>query len=242
MTAGVAVSALALAGTAAAIAGHGPHGTPGAGSQNAAAAHTTDSPTPSETSQSTASSGSTSQSQGPTSGSSSTTWSPSWASSTTPSKPSTAKSSSPKPPAGTDEEDCENTSHSTPQDEATKFSGMTKGTQHAFLAAQAAAKAAGLPFILNSGYRSAAYQERIFQCWVTALGSAKAAHKYALPPNESAHVLGYAMDIAPPSSAAWLESTKGRFGLCRRYADEIWHFEYQAAYKTQGCPALLAHP
>jgi len=123
-----------------------------------------------------------------------------------------------------------------------KFSGMSKGTQRAFLAAQAAAKTENLPFVLNSGYRSAAYQERIFECWVKELGSTQAARKYALPPNESAHVMGYAMDIAPPSAAAWLESTKGQFGLCRRYADETWHFEYQLSYKTKGCPALLPHP
>ncbi|MFD0636988.1 D-alanyl-D-alanine carboxypeptidase family protein [Catenulispora yoronensis] len=119
---------------------------------------------------------------------------------------------------------------------------MTKSTRAAFTAAQNAAKAQGLSFVLNSGYRSAAYQERIFECWVHELGSPQAARKFALPPNESAHVMGYAMDIAPPSAASWLEGTKGEFGLCRRYADETWHFEYQASYKTKGCPALLPHP
>jgi LAS superfamily LD-carboxypeptidase LdcB len=119
---------------------------------------------------------------------------------------------------------------------------MTRGTQLAFLAAQKAAQQAGVTFELNSGYRSADYQQRIFDCWVKQLGSPQAARQYALPPSESAHVQGYAMDIAPPSAAAWLESTKGQFGLCRRYQDETWHFEYQLRYKTQGCPALLPHP
>ncbi|MFL6112510.1 MAG: D-alanyl-D-alanine carboxypeptidase family protein [Catenulispora sp.] len=241
---GVAISALALAGTATAIATRGSHRAAGDTTENTAAARTGDSSTLSDTSQPATSSSSTSS---PSSSSSSPSLPPtsaptSTSRATTPSRPTTPKSSSPTQPAGTNEEDCENTSHSTPQDEAMKFSGMTKGTQHAFLAAQTAAKAAGLPFVLNSGYRSAAYQQRIFQCWVTALGSTQAARKYALPPSESAHVMGYAMDIAPPPSAAWLESTKGEFGLCRRYADEPWHFEYQAAYKTRGCPALLAHP
>jgi LAS superfamily LD-carboxypeptidase LdcB len=119
---------------------------------------------------------------------------------------------------------------------------MTSGTQQAFLSAQKAAEAKGLTFLLNSGYRSAAYQQRVFDCWVDQLGSPQAARMYALPPAESAHVKGYAMDIAPPSAAAWLEATKGQFGLCRRYEDETWHFEYQSRYKTQGCPALVPHP
>ena len=139
--------------------------------------------------------------------------------------------------------DCENESHDTPADAAVAFSGMQKGAQEAFLAAKAAAKEAGITqFILNSGYRSAAYQQRVFDCWVKELGSPEAARQYALPPSESAHVKGYAMDIAPPNAALWLQKTAGQFGLCRRYADEAWHFEYQASYKTDGCPKLLPHP
>jgi LAS superfamily LD-carboxypeptidase LdcB len=249
VTAGVAVAALALAGTAAAIATGSSHqGGSGDTTENAAAAHTavtsagSDTPT-SGAAGSTSTSGSSTPDSTSSSSSSPTPSKPTTTSTT--SKPSASKSSSPTPPAGTDEEggDCENTSHSTPQDEAAKFSGMNSGAQHAFLAAQSAAKADGVSsFLLNSGYRSAAYQKRIFECWVEQLGSPQAARKYALPPNESAHVFGYAMDIAPPAAASWLENTKGQFGLCRRYADETWHFEYQASYKTKGCPALLPHP
>ena len=97
-----------------------------------------------------------------------------------------------------------------------------------------------MTFILNSGYRSAAYQQRIFDCWVKQLGSAQAARQYALPANQSAHVAGYAMDIAPQSAAAWLESTTGKYGLCRRYEDEPWHFEYQAVLQDEGMPGAAA--
>ncbi|NUP52195.1 MAG: hypothetical protein HOW97_33460 [Catenulispora sp.] len=248
VTAAVAVSALALAGTATAIATSSSHKS-GDTTENAAAAQTagtsgTESGTP-PTSGSSADTATDSQTSTSQSSTSSPTPPPKSPTTSATSKPSATKSSSPAPPAGTDEEggDCENTSHSTAQDDALKFSGMSKGAQHAFLAAQSAAKADGVsPFTLNSGYRSAAYQERIFECWVKELGSTQAARKYALPPNESAHVMGYAMDIAPPAAAGWLEGTKGEFGLCRRYADETWHFEYQASYKTKGCPALLPHP
>ena len=251
VTAGVAAAALALAGTATAIATGGSH-KGGDTTENAAAAQTavtssssSNAPT-SGTSGDTPATGSPTPDAGSSSTGSPTPDQPPTTSSSSSAKPSTAKSSSPTPPAGTDEEDggdCENTSHSTQQDDATKFSGMNRGAQHAFLAAQSAAKADGVSsFVLNSGYRSAAYQQRIFDCWVKELGSPQAARKYALPPNESAHVQGYAMDIAPPAAATWLENTKGEFGLCRRYADETWHFEYQSSYKTKGCPALLPHP
>ena len=239
---GVAVAALAVAGTAAAIAGHS-HSPRSDTALNAAVSSdpesstegtsppssaTTDGPTPS---------GTTAPATPPTTPSTSPKKAPTTAPKTSTS-PSTTATTAPAGEGG----DCENTTHDTPADEAKKFSGMTHGTQDAFLSAQKAAQAKGLTFLLNSGYRSAAYQQRIFDCWVEQLGSTQAARQYALPPNESAHVQGYAMDIAPPSAAAWLESTKGQFGLCRRYEDETWHFEYQARYKTGGCPALVPHP
>ncbi|MEZ0114172.1 D-alanyl-D-alanine carboxypeptidase [Catenulispora sp. EB89] len=245
---GVAIAALAVAGTAAALVG-GSHSPSHDTALNAAASSSTPGPTPGETSapDTPTTGGTTSGSaisgtstlpptSGPTTPSSTPKTSP-----TSPTSPSKSPTS-PPPSADGENGDCENTSHDTPADEAMKFSGMTHGTQQAFLAAQKAAQAAGLSFVLNSGYRSAAYQQRVFDCWVKQLGSPQAARQYALPPNESAHVQGYAMDIAPPSAASWLESTAGKYGLCRRYQDETWHFEYQSRYKTQGCPALLPHP
>ncbi|MEY9891757.1 hypothetical protein ABIA35_005767 [Catenulispora sp. MAP12-49] len=244
---GVAVAALAVAGTATAIAGRS-HTPRNDTALNAAAASTEQSPTlPPTTPQSTAGT------DGTTTGGTTAPTTPGTSPTpgtrpSTPKTPATSPKSSPSttgaPTEAGDGEngDCENTSHDTAADEAVKFSGMTRGTQAAFLSAQKDAKAAGLGFVLNSGYRSAAYQQRVFDCWVKQLGSPQAARQYALPPNESAHVQGYAMDIAPPSAASWLEASQGKYGLCRRYADETWHFEYQARYKTQGCPALLPHP
>jgi zinc D-Ala-D-Ala carboxypeptidase len=239
---GVAVAALAVAGTAAGIAGHS-HSPRSDTALNAAVSSDPESSTPGTPSQDTPTtdgttpSGTTAPTTPPTTPSTSPKKAPTTAPKTSTS-PSTTSTTAPAGEGG----DCETTTHDTAADEAKKFSGMTHGTQDAFLSAQKAAQAKGLTFLLNSGYRSAAYQQRIFDCWVKQLGSAQAARQYALPPDESAHVQGYAMDIAPPSAAAWLESTKGQYGLCRRYADETWHFEYQARYKTGGCPALVPHP
>jgi LAS superfamily LD-carboxypeptidase LdcB len=241
---GVAVAVLALAGTATALAGHSHHPRTDT-ALNAAASSSAPGTTPPSTSQlgttdgSTTTTGTTPSTPAATTAPSKTPSSPKSSPSKTPSSSSTSSSSQ---DANGENGDCENTSHDTAADESQKFSGMTHGTQQAFLTAQKAAQSNGLSFILNSGYRSATYQQRIFDCWVHQLGSPQAARQYALPPSESAHVQGYAMDIAPPSAAAWLQSTNGQYGLCRRYSDETWHFEYQARYKTQGCPALLPHP
>jgi D-alanyl-D-alanine carboxypeptidase len=246
---GVAIAALAVAGTAAALVGRS-HSSAHDTTLNAAASSSTPGPTPGQTSApntpatdgTTPSGSATSDSSTlpPTSDAKTPSSSPK-TSPTTPTSPSKSATSTP-PSADGENGNCETTSHDTAADEAVKFTGMTHGTQQAFLTAQKAAQGAGLTFTLNSGYRSATYQQRIFDCWIKQLGSPQAARQYALPPNESAHVQGYAMDIAPPSAAAWLESTSGKYGLCRRYQDETWHFEYQSRYKTQGCPALLPHP
>jgi hypothetical protein len=47
-----------------------------------------------------------------------------------------------------------------------------------------------------------------------------------LPPSESAHVHGIALDVRPVEGARWLERHGGRHHLYRIYANEWWHFEY----------------
>jgi hypothetical protein len=46
-----------------------------------------------------------------------------------------------------------------------------------------------------------------------------------------------ALDINYPAGAAWLESNGARFGLCRVYGNEWWHFEGVIA-PGQPCPAM----
>ena len=62
-----------------------------------------------------------------------------------------------------------------------------------------------------------------------------------LPPARSAHVRGQAVDVGPKAGAAWLEEHGVRFGLCRRYDNEYWHFELLAAAKGSACPRRQAH-
>ncbi|MGP4021272.1 D-alanyl-D-alanine carboxypeptidase family protein [Saccharopolyspora sp. 5N708] len=80
---------------------------------------------------------------------------------------------------------------------------------------------------LTSGHRDAAEQHRLFEAEVRRTGSPHAARKRVLPPAESAHVKGIAMDVRPREGARWLETNGGRYQLYRTYDNEWWHFEHR---------------
>jgi hypothetical protein len=105
----------------------------------------------------------------------------------------------------------------------------------------AAAAADGVELRVTSGWRSAAQQQRLYEQAVRKYGSPAKARRWVLPPAESEHVRGRAVDIGPAAGARWLDRFGVRFGLCRRYANESWHFELLAPKKGQACPALEPH-
>lgn len=104
--------------------------------------------------------------------------------------------------------------------------------------AQIAAQGAGLDLQVTSGFRSAQTQQRLYDQAIATYGSSQSARRWVLPPAESAHVRGLAVDVGPPAAAAWLEKHGVRFGLCRRYVNEGWHFERLAPAIGQRCPAM----
>ncbi|MFC8502426.1 D-alanyl-D-alanine carboxypeptidase family protein [Pedococcus sp. NPDC057267] len=113
---------------------------------------------------------------------------------------------------------------------------MQPAAADAFARAFAAARAAGLDPQIRSAWRSAAFQQVLFDRAVARYGSVQAASNWVLPPSRSAHVKGYAVDVHPQAVAAWLEVHGAAFGICRTYANEWWHFEYLA---TSTCPPRL---
>ncbi|HZX02221.1 M15 family metallopeptidase [Kribbella sp.] len=104
----------------------------------------------------------------------------------------------------------------------------------------AAAKAAGVPIRINSGKRSAAKQQRLLNEAIEKYGSYQAATRWVLPPKYSAHVLGKAVDIAPAAAMTWLDKNGWRYGICRRYDNEPWHFEATTTPGTK-CPPREPH-
>ncbi|HEX2131582.1 MAG TPA: D-alanyl-D-alanine carboxypeptidase family protein [Actinophytocola sp.] len=103
----------------------------------------------------------------------------------------------------------------------------------------AAAERDGVRICLNDGKRSRAQQRRQFDEAVRRFGTPELAADYVLPPEESNHVTGLAVDVQPHSAAEWVAANGRAHGWCRRYENEYWHFEYDPSYPSAGCPALL---
>ena len=118
---------------------------------------------------------------------------------------------------------------------------LTSALQRSVTLAIAAARRDGVTLRVASGWRSRAHQQRLYEDAVAKYGSPAAARRWVLPPGESAHVRGEAVDVAPPAAADWLARHGVRFGLCRRYANEPWHFERLAGPKGSVCPPLEPH-
>jgi hypothetical protein len=118
--------------------------------------------------------------------------------------------------------------------------GVTK-LAPAFLGAlrRAATDAAGVEFVVDSGWRSSSYQERLLQQAVRKYGSHEEAARWVASPTTSAHVSGDAVDIGR-SAAAWLSEHGAHYGLCQIYSNEPWHYELRLEAIDRGCPPMYA--
>jgi zinc D-Ala-D-Ala carboxypeptidase len=107
---------------------------------------------------------------------------------------------------------------------------------------QAARDAAhgGVEFIVDSGWRSPAYQRRLLREAIAKYGSRQEATRWVATPNTSAHVSGDAIDIGPSGAAAWLSEHGAAYGLCQTYGNEPWHYELRPEAIDHGCPDMYA--
>ena len=124
------------------------------------------------------------------------------------------------------------------------LTGLDLGARVAFAAARAEALwQHGLVIGLTSGARSATEQQALFDEAVAQHGSEFAAREWVLPPAESLHVRGRALDVRPREGARWLETHGHRYGLYRTYANEWWHFEHWPEFIGANTrPPLRADP
>jgi len=100
----------------------------------------------------------------------------------------------------------------------------------------------GITFVVDSGWRSVAYQQQLLNEATSKYGSAKEAARWVATPSTSAHVTGDAIDIGPSRAATWLARNGGRYGLCQIYKNEAWHFERRPQAISVGCPSMYADP
>lgn len=112
--------------------------------------------------------------------------------------------------------------------------------QARFDAAKLTAAQEGINLYMTSGFRSEGRQAILFADAIRKYGSESEAAKWVLPPQFSHHPDGLAIDVNYPGDrvgAKWLELNGSRFGLCRVYANEWWHFEGVIA-PGEPCPAM----
>lgn len=109
---------------------------------------------------------------------------------------------------------------------------------------QAATDAAadGVKFVVDSGWRSVAYQQHLLQEAISQYGSEEEALRWVATPDTSPHVSGDAVDIGPTDAASWLSAHGAEYGLCQIYGNEPWHYELRPEAIDDGCPAMYADP
>jgi len=101
------------------------------------------------------------------------------------------------------------------------------------------AEADGVPFVVTSGWRSAAYQQSLFDEAVLEYGSVAEASRLVASAESSNHVTGTAIDIGYTDANSWLSQHGTDYGLCQKYANEMWHFELLTSPGGE-CPAQLS--
>lgn len=109
-------------------------------------------------------------------------------------------------------------------------------------AATGDAAADGIALHVNSGWRSAEYQESLLREAIAEHGSRENAMRWVATATTSPHVSGDAVDIGPAEAAAWLSERGAAYGLCQIYANEPWHFELRPDAARRGCPPMYADP
>ena len=100
----------------------------------------------------------------------------------------------------------------------------------------------GITFYVDSGWRSAKYQQQLLQEAVTTYGSEKEAARWVATPSTSPHVSGDAIDIGAFDATAWLSKYGAKYGLCQIYLNERWHYELRPKAIDHGCPPMYADP
>jgi len=127
-------------------------------------------------------------------------------------------------------------------DETPAVTNLDSDLLAAVRSAATAAEADGVRVHVNSGWRSAAYQQVLRQDAVAEYGSEEEAARWVATPENSEHVSGDAVDLGPVAAQDWLSRNGDEFGLCQIYANERWHFELRPAAVANGCPLMYDDP
>lgn len=126
-----------------------------------------------------------------------------------------------------------------------RYPGIANLDSELLQALRDAARAAaddGVTFYVNSGWRSAEYQDRLLDQAVVEYGSEHEAARWVATATTSPHVHGDAADIGESAATAWLSEFGAAYGLCQVYRNEPWHYELRPEAPRSGCPRMYADP
>lgn len=112
----------------------------------------------------------------------------------------------------------------------------------ALRSAASEAAADGVTFYVNSGWRSAAYQNQLLDEAIAQYGSEAEAARWVATASTSPHVSGDAVDIGGYDATDWLARHGADYGLCQIYDNEPWHYELRPEAIERGCPTTWADP
>jgi D-alanyl-D-alanine carboxypeptidase len=127
-------------------------------------------------------------------------------------------------------------------DDVPAVANLDRALLEALRRAATDAAADGVEFVVNGGWRSPAYEDRLRHEAVKHYGSEAEAARWVATGTTSAHVSGDAVDIGPANAAAWLSAHGAAYGLCQIYGNEPWHYELRRDAGADGCPAMYADP
>jgi hypothetical protein len=100
----------------------------------------------------------------------------------------------------------------------------------------------GVELVVNSGWRSPAYEDELRRQAIAKYGSEAEAARWVATGTTSPHVSGDAVDIGPVHATPWLSAHGAAYGLCQIYANEPWHYELRPDAIAHGCPRMYADP
>ncbi|MCW2995790.1 MAG: family metallopeptidase [Conexibacter sp.] len=104
------------------------------------------------------------------------------------------------------------------------------------------AAAGGVALVVNSGWRSPGYEDRLRHEAIAKYGSEAQAARWVATGTTSAHVSGDAVDLGPAAATPWLSEHGAAYGLCQIYGNEPWHYELRPEPVARGCPPMYPDP
>ena len=103
---------------------------------------------------------------------------------------------------------------------------LLPAAEHAFVAMAAKAEQDDIHLVIDSAYRSAHYQRKVYQRQIKAGKTFAQVARYVAPPGYSEHMLGLAMDFSPSDwrfaktpAYAWLKQHAAQFGFRETYPE-----------------------